>query len=137
MPKISKFIKASAMVSVAAAAVSVLAGCTSIEYGPYEKIAITSSPERALCKIYREGHGYVKAVATPGETYLMRDIAPINVVCSKQGYETASVVVATKRDNKDNIINFANFGIGFVIDTANGMYEELPETVHVDLPLRN
>ena len=127
MPKISKLL-------LIGAAAATLSGCASIAHGPYEKIAITSSPEKALCKIYREGHGYVKAVATPGETYLMRDHAPITVTCSKAGYKTTSMVANTARSEQDNIGNFATVGATFFLDLANSTQDRLPDAIHIDLP---
>lgn len=131
MPKISKIL----LVSAAATAASVLVGCSTIEHGTYQKITITSSPEKSLCKIYREGRGYMKAVATPGATYIMRDPGAIKVVCSKQGYQTTTVDIAIKEEPKDGSVgNFATLGLGFFIDTINSLPKALPETIHVDLP---
>ena len=127
MAKITKLV-------ILGAVAVVLSGCASMFHGPYEKIAISSSPEKSLCKIYRDGHGYVKAVATPGETYIMRDPEPITIVCSKAGYQTTSVVVATARGEQDNIANVATLGAGFFVDLANATQDQLPDEVHITLP---
>lgn len=126
MPKITKLLMLSA-------AIVGLSGCASMLHGTYEKIAISSSPEQSLCKIYREGHGYVKSVATPGETYIMRDSAPITITCSKSGYQTTSVVVATARGEQDNIANVVTLGTGFFVDVANATQDQLPDEVHIQL----
>ena len=128
MPNISKLL-------TLAAAAAALSGCASMMHGPYEKLSISSSPEKALCKIYRKGHGYIKAVATPGETYIMRDEKPITVTCSKKGYKTTSVVTETERaESQDNVGNAVNFGIGFFVDKANHMQDRLPDNIHIRLP---
>lgn len=127
--------KATKLAALCAAAVT-LSGCASLMHGPYEKITVTSTPERALCKIYREGQGYVKSVATPDSVYLMRDHNPITVKCAKAGYRTTSIEVGTARAEQDNIGNISTYGAGFVVDLANSTQDRLPDTVHVDMAER-
>lgn len=118
-----------------AAAVTAVSGCASIMHGPYEKVAVTSSPEKAFCKIYREGHGYVKGVSTPGETYIMRDEGAVTITCSKAGYQTTSVVTPTHRaEDQDNVVNVVTLGAGLLVDLANNTQDRLPDTIHIDLP---
>lgn len=125
MPKLYKLM----IVAVAAGALS---GCASISQGAYQKIEISSNPENALCKIYRDGQGYLKSVATPGETYIRRDSGALTVTCSKAGFKTASVTEGTEQSG-DNIGNFATLGTGFLFDLGNQSQFNVPDSIHVNL----
>lgn len=127
MPKVARILMAGALVAG-------LSGCASYLNGPYEKISVVTNPAPALCKIYREGHGYVKSVATPGETYIMRDPAPITITCSKRGYQTKSVTVAAESDRDDSIAgNIVSLGAGLPVDVANSAHINMPDTIRVNL----
>ena len=129
MPKTIKFL----LMSATAVALS---GCATIKNGAYEKISVTSNPENALCRIYREGQGYLKAVASPGETYVMRDNEALTVTCSKAGYQTTSVVIGSEQKEEGaGLLNFVNFGAGFLADQGNHANKYLPDVIHVDMPL--
>lgn len=121
------------------AAVLAATGCSSILRGTHEKIEIVSSPERALCRIYRESTGYLKSVATPDAVYIPRAAEPIKVVCKKAGYETATVVAAPVKtsDVLGNAAGIAGgslvFGTGVVIDLANSAHLDLPDSIVVEM----
>ena len=122
------------------AAAFAASGCSTILRGTHEKVEIVSAPPQALCRIYREGEGYLKAVATPGAVYIPRGAEPIKVVCKKDGYKTASVV-ASPAKTSDIVGNAAGVaaGSGVVliggafIDGATGANQDLPDVISVNL----
>ncbi|MBE8158884.1 MAG: hypothetical protein HAW59_05785, partial [Betaproteobacteria bacterium] len=76
------------------AAVLAVSGCATITRGTHEKVEIASDPAGALCRIYRHSSGYLKSVATPGAVYIPRSEEPIEIVCSKNGYESGAIIAA-------------------------------------------
>lgn len=133
------------------AAAFAVSGCSTILRGTHEKIEITSTPSQALCRIYRESTGFLKSVATPGAVYIPRSAEPVRIVCTKDGYETASVT-ASPAQTSDIVGNTAGvgaaaFGTGFgapafvggaMIDGATGANRDLPDTIAVRLrPAQN
>ena len=120
------------------AAVFAASGCATITRGTHEKVTIVSSPEQALCRIYRESTGRLKDVATPGAVYIPRSPEPIKVVCSKEGYETASVVAAPTTNgvligNTAASAFFPAALAGAAFDVNNGANRELPEVIVVNM----
>ena len=116
-----------------------VSGCATILNGPQEKVQIVSTPEQALCRIYRESTGYLKAVATPGAVYIPRSAEPIRVVCKKDGYQTTEVV-ASPHKTADVVKNGLGltaggpfFLFGVLVDNINGASQDLPDTISVNL----
>lgn len=115
-------------------------GCSTVLRGAHEKVEIVSTPPGALCRIYRESEGYIKAVNTPGAVYIARSADPIKVVCKKDGYKTASSVAAPVETN--DIISNAATGAAFgsiagvgtaILDGASGAKHDLPNTINISL----
>lgn len=112
--------------TIAGTAALALSGCGTMLTGAYEKVEIVTTPPGAYCKIYREGQGFLKSVATPGAKYIQRGRKPITIVCSKDGYKTATVVdePTTIKDDQGLITNFASAGATFLIDISNDAHYE-------------
>lgn len=118
----------------AAVAVFAVAGCATHERGIYEKLTVTSTPAQALCKIYREKlGGYQKSIVTPGAKYIRRDNSPVTLVCSKKGYQTATVVLEASVPEGTGIGNVATFGFGYIVDGVSGALYDIDDEVHIDL----
>ena len=88
-------------------------GCSSFLHGAHEKIEITTSPAGAYCKMYRDSAGFMKSVVTPGSKYIQRSGEPVTVVCEKDGYETASLVISSEK-RKEMVGNVTTLGVGAV-----------------------
>ena len=129
-------------------------GCATILRGTHEKVSVESTPEQALCRIYRQSEGFLKSVVTPGAVYIARSYEPIQIKCQKSGYETTSITAAAilNSDIPGNIAAFpvsssvgssiiAPAGIvsavplaaGVFIDAANAAHANLPEVIKVEL----
>ncbi len=125
------------------AALLAASGCSTVLHGTHEKIEIVSTPERALCRLYRENSGYLKSVVTPGAVYIPRSDAPLKIVCSKNGFQTATVSALATTAHGDIAGNSglipqgaAGLGVGvfsLVTDVANSANYELPDTISVNL----
>ena len=111
----------------------VLSGCASLKNGAYEKVEIVSNPAGAYCEIYREGQGLLKAIATPGAKYIKRGKEPVQIVCSKKGYETVAVEIAPTKDKIAVGNMIANVGVGLIVDSASGAIYELPDKIELSL----
>lgn len=125
----------------------VAGGCSTVLRGTHEKFTVTSEPKRALCRIYRGGEGYLKAVATPGSVYLRRSPEPLKVVCKKRGYKTATAVAGEESFGLQSAslgnafslgIDTAALGVGAAaggaaLDIANNAYVDMPDSIHVVL----
>lgn len=118
--------------TLAGAAVVALGGCSTMFTGAYEKVEIVTSPPGAYCKIYREGQGFLKSIATPGEKYIMRDRRTLTITCSKKGYKTATITdePGPMPNDQGSVVNFMTAGAGFLVDISNdahyqtaGLYE--------------
>ncbi|WOV90570.1 MAG: hypothetical protein R1F54_08550 [Candidatus Zeuxoniibacter abyssi] len=105
-------------------------GCSSFLHGAHEKIEITTSPAGAYCKMYRDSAGFMKSVVTPGSKYIQRSGEPVTVVCEKDGYETASLVISSEK-RKEMVGNVTTLGVGAVVDAVGGGLYELPDKVEV------
>ncbi|MGU9951904.1 MAG: hypothetical protein ACNYPH_06330 [Gammaproteobacteria bacterium WSBS_2016_MAG_OTU1] len=117
--------------SILTAAV-LISGCSTVLRGTHEKVEIISSPEKALCRIYRGSEGYLKAVATPGAVYLPRSSDDIKVVCKKDGYKTTTIVASPVKTS-DIVGNAVTGGGSAIADLINSAHADLPDTIRVNL----
>ncbi|MDM5146990.1 hypothetical protein NQX30_01135 [Candidatus Persebacteraceae bacterium Df01] len=109
-----------------------ISGCSSVLRGTHEKVEIVTTPEKALCKLYRGSEGYLKSVATPGAVYIPRSVDSLEVVCYKDGYEVSSVVVEATKSN-DIFGNVATGGLGIFVDLVSSSHLHLPDTINVNM----
>lgn len=116
-----------------------LSSCASYQHGAYKKITVTTAPEAALCKIYREDEGFIKSIATPGSKYIRRNAAPIEIVCSKDGYKTKSVSISSSPTTDEQDTSFVGNALftgvapGFLADTISGAKYDLPDKIEITL----
>ncbi len=102
------------------AAVSVLAGCSSIVEGTSQELIVNTTPEGADCALQREGQVIGRVNPTPGGITVKKSKHDITVVCTKKGYEKATFF------NKSDVAGatvgniLLGGGIGWAIDSANG-----------------
>jgi len=110
-----------------------LSSCAYNEKGPYQKVAVVTTPPAALCKIYTEQEGFIKSIATPGSKYIPRDSDPIQIVCEKDGYKTKSVSIKPE-GFEDSVLSIVGStvltgGIGSMSDS----YYNWPDRVEITL----
>lgn len=115
------------------AAVSVLAGCSTIIEGTSQELVINTTPEGADCALEREGQVIGRVSETPGGITIKKSKHDITVTCKKKGYETA------KFFNHSDVagVTAANIilggGIGWAIDSANGADNKYTTPMNISL----
>lgn len=115
------------------AAVSALAGCSSIIEGTSQELLINTTPEGANCALEREGQVIGRVSETPGGITVKKSKHDITVICTKKGYETA------KFFNKSDVAGatvgniILGGGIGWAIDSANGADNKYTTPMNITL----
>jgi hypothetical protein len=113
-----------------------LSGCGTITQGTTQNITITSSPSGGHCDLNRDGGHLATLYSTPGRVHVDKTKYDIAVICTKPGYQTASV-------NLESGYGIGTFGnailggaIGWGIDSATGADNKYPSTANVQfIPL--
>ena len=123
--------KLMSMVALAAAGIA-LSGCASIVEGTSQSVAVTSTPvDGARCTLTNsQGTWYV---TTPGNANVHKTKTDLNVACTKDGYQDASLVVPPHFNGATlgNVIAGGVIGIG--IDAATGANFNYPENISVPM----
>jgi hypothetical protein len=70
----------------------VMTGCATASIGTSQTLHIGSKPDGADCKLTREGLP-LGSVKTPGSLVVKRSRQPIDVVCTKEGYEEGRTIL--------------------------------------------
>jgi len=99
----------------------VVTGCATASKGRSQTIHVGSKPEGAICAFTREGES-LGTVNTPAAITVTRSKAPINVLCTKPGYDDARTVMnsLTLTGPSGPGIIGGVMAIGTVIDMASG-----------------
>ena len=112
---------------------SVLPGCATIVDGSSQWVAISTDPEGADCTVERNGMPLGEVNPTPGNIHIGKSKHDLSVVCTRGGYQSATVAHASKFQ----AMTFGNilFGglVGVIVDAATGADFEYPTYVRVDL----
>ena len=120
---------------LAVSAIFALSGCASLLQGTHEKLTLRTTPDGALCNVYRDGEGLLKVIVTPGAAYLRRDSDPVTVVCKKDGYQEGTAVLVPSKDILGSAGGtsepFAN--MGFPLDVMNSAIYDLPDEARIVL----
>lgn len=118
---------------IAAGAILVLGGCSTIVDGTSQTLGVNTSPADASCVFTRDGQQIAKIDPTPGTVKIEKTKHDIIVECTKDGYQKATFI------NKSDV-NSATFGniligggIGWAIDSATGSDNKYQATVSLTL----
>ncbi len=109
-----------------------MSGCASIVSCTKQSIFIeTPKVDGAGCKLTDSKDGTWYLPSTPGSTTVQKGDGPMNVVCEKTGYETATVSVdeTIAGATLGNII--LGGGIGIFVDAATGAAQLYPDKIVV------
>lgn len=115
---------------VATCAVLFLSGCATIVSGSQQSIFIeTPHVNGAECKLTDSKNGSWRLDSTPGSVFVAKGNGPMNIVCSKKGYETTILQVEEgfAGATMGNII--LGGGIGILVDAASGAAQKYPDNV--------
>lgn len=107
-----------------------MAGCATIVSGTQQSVFIdTPQVNGAECRLTDSKNGSWFLSSTPGSTSVMKGNGPMNIVCTKSGYETTTVSVSEDVSGATfgNII--LGGGIGIFVDAASGAAQKYPDKV--------
>jgi hypothetical protein len=109
-----------------------LSGCATLTKGTTQPIAISSEPAGADCTLSRRGQSLGK-VKTPGSITVKRDGDPINVTCSKDGYEEATAVMNSRVESAIYGNLLVGGVIGVMVDASSGASNHYEASLAVPL----
>ena len=108
----------------------ILCGCATIVSGSQQSIFIeTPHANGADCKLTDSKNGNWRIDSTPGSVFVTKGNGPMNIVCTKKGYETTIIKVEEEvaGATMGNII--LGGGIGILVDAASGAAQKYPDNV--------
>lgn len=118
---------------ISLALLALLSGCATIVNGTSQSVAISTTPAGAHCDVARQGSHIGTVAPTPGSLHLDKSKNDIDVSCTKDGFEPATIAQSASFGGA----TFGNilFGgiIGASIDAASGANYSYPNMVHFDL----
>ncbi len=117
---------------VTTATVLALSGCSTITTGTQQSIFIdTPKVTGATCHLTDSKDGKWDLLATPGSVSVLKGDGPMNIVCTKEGFENGitSIDETLVGATLGNIL--IGGGVGFLIDAASGAAQEYPEKITV------
>ena len=109
-----------------------LSGCGTIVSGTQQSIFVdTPHVDGAECKLTDSKKGAWHLPSTPGSVSVLKGDGPMNVVCTKEGYERGitSVDETLAGATLGNII--LGGGVGFLVDAASGAAQKYPDSIVV------
>jgi hypothetical protein len=104
-----------------------LAGCATVTQGTQQAIAVASTPDGAQCTFMRSGKK-LGTVTTPGSLTVSRDGEPINVLCTKEGYDDERAILNAKTNSATYGNALLGGSIGIMVDRqshADSRYDPL------------
>ncbi|MBT3372701.1 MAG: hypothetical protein HOA08_22425 [Rhodospirillaceae bacterium] len=107
-------------------------GCATVVSGTTQTVFVeTPKVNGASCKLNDSKAGVWYLPSTPGSATVRKGDGPMNIVCDKNGYETATTSVdeTLVGATLGNII--LGGGIGIFIDAASGAAQQYPDKIVV------
>lgn len=110
---------------------ALLSGCATVMSGTTQSITVVTEKgvEGANCELTDKKGGKWFVPSTPGTATVRKGDGPMSVVCKKDGYKTATLLV-------DETVTGATFGniilgggIGVFVDIASGAAQHYPDKI--------
>jgi hypothetical protein len=120
-------------VIITAAALLSLTACSSIIEGTSQQITVNTNPPGADCLFKRQEEVLGHINPTPGSLLIKKTKYDINIVCDKEGYQTATYLnhSGAAGATVGNIL--LGGGIGWAIDSAAGADNKYDTPVNITL----
>lgn len=117
----------------ALALVALLPACATVVEGTSDTVTLSTSPAGATCTVDRNGERVAAVATTPGSVRIGKSRHDLNVTCTKEGYQPATVAASSKFTGATfgNVI--AGGVVGVVVDAASGANNRYPSEVRLDL----
>ncbi|MBU6475132.1 MAG: hypothetical protein KGL10_02530 [Alphaproteobacteria bacterium] len=113
---------------LAVAAVLLLTGCNTYYQNQYQTLLVrTPGVENAYCHMYTQKNQYL--VLSTRHIIVDRSRYPLTVLCEKDGYYTASVIVQSHFSAPYAPMNIANGFVGATYDTLSNSIFAYPDTI--------
>ena len=110
-----------------------LPACATIVNGSSQTVTVTTTPPAATCTLDRMGARLGAIAQTPGSVRLDKSKNDLSVVCSKPGYQTATVTHSPSFGGATFGNILAGGVIGVVVDAASGANYEYPADIRLNL----
>ena len=112
---------------------AMLSACATLVNGSSQNITVSTTPAAASCTLDRVGARVGAVSSTPGSVRLDKSKNDISVTCSKDGFQTATIVKAPSFSGATfgNII--AGGVIGVVVDAASGANYSYPDDIRLEM----
>ncbi|MEM8845299.1 MAG: hypothetical protein AAGB35_09700 [Pseudomonadota bacterium] len=106
-------------------------GCASMTKGTTQSLTVETKHDAdgARCELSDSKSGKWHIPDTPGTVQVKKGDGPMTIVCSKEGYETAELVVEENFAGATLGNILLGGGIGVIIDASTGAAQEYPEQV--------
>ncbi len=98
-----------------------LSGCETVIRGTTQNIRVYSFPSEATCTFTREGK-VIGNIRTPSTITVERDRKPIEVLCTKAGFEEARKVLTARQVPQTN-------ALAYIVDRASGAESNYDDSV--------
>lgn len=117
----------------ALALVALLPACATVVEGTSDTVTLSTNPAGATCTVDRNGERVAAIATTPGSVRIGKSRHDLNVTCTKEGYQPATVAASSKFTGATfgNVI--AGGVVGVVVDAASGANNRYPSEVRLDL----
>lgn len=110
-----------------------LSGCATITSGTSQAVNIVTEKDvqEAKCELTDKKGGKWFVPSTPGSATVRKGDGPLSIICKKNGYKTAKLMV----DETLVPATFGNIilggGIGILVDAASGAAQQYPDQILV------
>jgi uncharacterized protein YceK len=112
---------------------SLLSGCATITSGTTQSVNIVTEKDvqEAKCELTDKKGGKWFVPSTPGNATVRKGDGPLSVICKKEGYKTAELMV------EETLVpaTFGNIilggGVGILVDSVSGAAQQYPEQILV------
>lgn len=117
----------------ALALVALLPACATVVEGTSDTVTLSTNPAGATCTVDRNGERVAAVATTPGSVRIGKSRHDLNVTCTKEGYQPATVAASSKFTGATfgNVI--AGGFVGVAVDAASGANNRYPSEVKLDL----
>ena len=110
-----------------------VAGCASVVDGSTQEIVINTTPDKAHCKLLREGMPIGEVTSTPGAVTVKKTKYDMTIECEKDGFYKSTFYdhSGVQGSTWGNII--LGGGIGWAIDSASGSDNHYVTPVNISM----
>lgn len=116
-----------------AAGLLALSGCASVVDGSSQEIVVNTTPDKAYCKLLRQGTPIGEITSTPGAVTIKKTKYDMTIECEKDGFYKSTFYDKSgiQGSTWGNII--LGGGIGWAIDSASGADNQYTTPINISM----